>query len=350
MSEQKGEENILTRENSGFTEIGSIDEKYSQVNYNNNKIECLNLDILSENIKSLLLNDNLIRTIIGNNLKNLVMLKLSKNYIKNFDNIIGDSLEYLDLSHNCIKDLSFLKNFPKLKKLIINSNNIKEIPDCLPETLEIIDLSSNSITELKNIPKNVNSLDVSLNLIKSVYFQEDNNIGNLILDHNNLETINFENIPKISRCNLSFNNLKELIIKSNKICTLLLQNNQLKSLEITSKSLNRLNINNNNFQSKPMIPNDIPNLNDNNKYTDTITNNNTHSDVEKWDEVINDHPNLNPNAASFYPRGNNNGYKNYAKYGSYGPTYNSVSFNENDYLSSHPLNPYSIRLTQTIRS
>jgi internalin A len=64
-----------------------------------------------------------------------------------------DNLEELYLSENEIKDVSQLKNMPKLKKLDLNTNKIESLKDAnldLP-ALEHFDIGANAITSVDTI-------------------------------------------------------------------------------------------------------------------------------------------------------------------------------------------------------
>lgn len=62
----------------------------------------------------------------------------------------GDSTVYMDLSHNCLKDLSWLGDFEQLRSLVLDSNRLHEaqlrtlnVP--MPQ-LEVLMLNKNEVS------------------------------------------------------------------------------------------------------------------------------------------------------------------------------------------------------------
>ncbi|EDV92805.1 GH18964 [Drosophila grimshawi] len=65
----------------------------------------------------------------------------------------ADSAEHLDLSHNCLKDLSWLAEFEQLRYLVLDSNRLHEsqlrtVKTPLPQ-LEVLMLNKNEFRDLR---------------------------------------------------------------------------------------------------------------------------------------------------------------------------------------------------------
>ncbi|PNF18839.1 Dynein light chain 1, axonemal [Cryptotermes secundus] len=79
--------------------------------------------------EKLSLSTNMIEKIAGiNSLKNLKILSLGRNYIKNFSGLegVGDTLEELWISYNLIEKLKGIGVLKKLKVLYMSNNLVKD--------------------------------------------------------------------------------------------------------------------------------------------------------------------------------------------------------------------------------
>lgn len=106
--------------------------------------------------------------------------------------------------------------YPNLKKLIINNNHINKIPQQIIKLkkLQVLDISYNNIQQLHagifKLPK-LHTLNVSNNKIKSLPPQlKFSNIKNLLIQHNNIESINEDHIKGLKKLNISHNKITEL--------------------------------------------------------------------------------------------------------------------------------------------
>ncbi|XP_074523030.1 malignant fibrous histiocytoma-amplified sequence 1 [Halichoeres trimaculatus] len=109
----------------------------TEINLSRNKIlefpqEMCNL----KKLEGLYLNQNNIRTIpegIFPHLKRLKFLKLSANRLASLPSDINQctGLVYLDLSKNCLKNIQNLVGLPKLKELSVERNELSELPSQL---------------------------------------------------------------------------------------------------------------------------------------------------------------------------------------------------------------------------
>jgi Leucine-rich repeat (LRR) protein len=96
----------------------------------------------------------------------------------------------LDLGHNCIQDISFLRNFPKLKVLILACNYITDV-SVLAELkdLEYVELFKNRITDISPMANHEKLLDLNIcfNKITDVSMLSTNtNLERLWIYHNKL--------------------------------------------------------------------------------------------------------------------------------------------------------------------
>jgi Leucine-rich repeat (LRR) protein len=96
----------------------------------------------------------------------------------------------LDLGHNCIEDISFLRNFPKLKVLILACNYISDI-SVLTELkdLEYVELFKNRITDVSALANHEKLLDLNIcfNKINDVsMLSTDKNLERFWMYHNKL--------------------------------------------------------------------------------------------------------------------------------------------------------------------
>jgi len=115
-----------------------------------------------ESIDTLILNENRIDIFINfQDLKNLIYLDFSKNRIKTLRksgiNHI-QSIKYLDLSYNFLKEIGELKHLNSIENLNLSSNRIQEINFNFANfhNLKYINLSDNL---LKEIPKGLIELE-----------------------------------------------------------------------------------------------------------------------------------------------------------------------------------------------
>lgn len=85
-----------------------------------------------------------------------MQLNLSHRNLRSLDSAIiasyGDCIEYLDLSHNRIKDLMFLYDFPHLKCLIMDDNRLRETH---------FDRLNRPLTEIHTLMLNKNEVSVN---------------------------------------------------------------------------------------------------------------------------------------------------------------------------------------------
>ncbi len=96
----------------------------------------------------------------------------------------------LDLGHNCIQDISFLRNFPKLKVLILACNYVTDV-SVLAELkdLEYVELFKNRITDISPMANHEKLLDLNIcfNKITDVSMLFTNtNLQRLWMYHNKL--------------------------------------------------------------------------------------------------------------------------------------------------------------------
>ena len=108
-------------------------------------------------------NTNLSDTAFLSNMKNLESLDLSENFITKLDDSNLDSLKYLYLRNNSIKNIDFSK-YPKLKDVIIIGNyNLftKENNEYLKQHYISHDFTDDDIEYINSIKKDLNSLGLN---------------------------------------------------------------------------------------------------------------------------------------------------------------------------------------------
>jgi len=116
----------------------------------------------------------------------LVKFIVKRNKVSKLENLVSlPNLEYLDVSYNCIREITNLNSLEKLKTLNLRSNLI----DCifglgLLQSLEHIDLSMNKIKKVERLEKciRLKSLNLSNNFITA--FEGLSNLSSL--EHVNL--------------------------------------------------------------------------------------------------------------------------------------------------------------------
>ncbi len=187
--------------------------------------------LILENLESLVLNNNEIKSLTDKNgrdislPKNLEILDLNNNNLKSISSevLFLKKLKIIFLSHNELKslpdfdheELSFSK---ELEKLNLNNNKLSSLPDNIsfPESLQELNLNNNDFKSLpENIifPKSLQILNLSYNKLESlsenIIFPE--SLQELFFKNNNLESLP-ENIklPKNSYIDFSYNNLKSI--------------------------------------------------------------------------------------------------------------------------------------------
>jgi len=172
-----------------------------------------------------------------------------------------NSLDLTKLKHltklvfinNKIEDISFLKNFPKLKELNLSNNNIsclKHINFC--KKLELLNLDNNNIIDfsiLNDLPE-LELLGLSENKIKDISSLYNSSIKRLFLDKNNITDItSVKDLHNIKILNLENNNISEIspLYKLQNLNVLILNNNKISKINGLEQiaSLNKLHVNEN---------------------------------------------------------------------------------------------------------
>ncbi|OTF71921.1 leucine-rich transmembrane protein [Euroglyphus maynei] len=181
----------------------------------NTLVSLRTLDLSYNHLNSL---DNGTHSIFGP-LLSMETLNLSHNHISiikdrsfPYSPWIPNKLRHLDLSYNTIPILTsnFDNGLTKLNRLSLKGNIINEIHQKMLGNLtelEYLDLSRNDLRKiakgvLQPWPKNLKALDLSVNKIKSLFFDDLNSYSTLIklnLSSNRLSSINEELIERIKQ-------------------------------------------------------------------------------------------------------------------------------------------------------
>lgn len=159
------------------------------------------------NLKRIIAVNNKIQQVLkGTFTDNIEFINLDKNLIQCVEDNLKNAT-YLNLSNNCIFDMSFVKGCNSLHTLLLNNNNIGNFV-CPCEELKILEISHNKLTNIDRLPKNLNVIKASHNNIKII---ESLPFGLKIchLDRNNIKHINW--FPSMLHdINVSFNELERL--------------------------------------------------------------------------------------------------------------------------------------------
>lgn len=192
-----------------------------------------------KNLKYLSLNGN---NLFNEKINNIEVINLNKKIISNFK-----ELEYLYLSHNDIKDISFLENIKNLKALDISDNKIQSIEsigyliNSGEVNLKVLDLAHNKIESIESLRYFINLEEVDLRFNEFCDIRVLGNLKNLntiILDDFTVgnkkivcrdakHLVNLEklkiliggrlknidklyNLKNLERLDLSYNNLKDI--------------------------------------------------------------------------------------------------------------------------------------------
>ncbi len=242
--------------------------KLHKMEVNDNQIS--NVDVLINNLpnlKEIELNNNKIKQV---NFKNdhyiLVRLDLANNQIDNIDLSKLINLKRLDISFNRIKNIDSLRNLVELTRIEAQNNEIEDIS--VLESLKnliILSFSNNKIKSIESI-KNLNKLLIinfnqneiadlnplnKLNNLLILLFN--NNRINLLADSflnrsNRIRSIDLSNNLLESNIKLSYSYLDTLILRSNHIENIMIENKtQIKFLDISDNKIrnitNTLNMN-----------------------------------------------------------------------------------------------------------
>ena len=155
------------------------------LNASNNSIKYI--PKLPAKIKILNCSNNCIKW-FDQELPNIEKINISYNRLTyfRFDRMY-ENIQIIDLSSNLLETI--YGEFPKnLKILNLEDNRIKEVPS-LPETLIELNLAKNKLEEIKEYPKTIEKLNISDNNIKY--------LSKSILECNNLQSLNYENNDNI---------------------------------------------------------------------------------------------------------------------------------------------------------
>lgn len=167
------------------------DIQLTHLDLSNNKIKCIPKNSIPETVKYLDLSTNKIRLIkylprklifldMSDNVideiqvnaipENIEYLLLDYNTIDNLENIVQcTKLTCLSVIHNNITNIPNITSLP-LKILCLKHNNILYIPEGLPNTITFLDLRINNIKNIKNLSqnKNLSTLYLCNNEIKEI--------------------------------------------------------------------------------------------------------------------------------------------------------------------------------------
>lgn len=201
----------------------------------------------------------------------LVGLRLYQDYIYEL-NIAGfTELKYLNITNSGLKHLN-VDGCNKLTYCYLRDYNLESINinDC--KSLKILDLSKNHLKELNNIPKGnqLESLDLSFNEITTIDLSNCSLLQELDLSYNELTSLDISKCSALTFLDCRGNNLSSLdMSKNTKLTNLACRDNELTSLNISGCSvLTYLSCSYNNLSDEALnkIFTDLPQINNSNEY------------------------------------------------------------------------------------
>lgn len=180
----------------------------------------------------------------------LSALSISNNNISHVDSIgTGESISYLGLDNNAIKDFSFLKD-KEYMYLNLSNNGISDTSDLVDIKAYYIILNNNNLTELNLEGEHLYYIEATDNKITKV--NKNKNIVYVDFRNNNLENLDLlSNYPKLEEAYLDNNNISSLngIGKLRKLQILSLNGNKISKIDDRSRSIINLKLAKNNLES-----------------------------------------------------------------------------------------------------
>lgn len=123
-----------------------------------------------------------------------------------------NSIEYLDISDNLIKDISPASGLCKAKVLDCSYNLLESIPVLDLESLRELYLISNDIAKIENIRfSSLEKLDLANNEIRRIENIDSPGITELYLASNKITTVeNLAHLPSLKILDLQYNDIEEI--------------------------------------------------------------------------------------------------------------------------------------------
>jgi Leucine-rich repeat (LRR) protein len=174
----------------------------------------LTLEEIIQNSYAYDINDNYIENISDIdkiskvNVNGLNLIEIPKDLLK------CKNLEYLYVANNKITNWDILENNKTLYHLDCSDNNLRTIPKSLENTqIRTLVINKNKIKKLENLPKKINSLYISDNLIYSICnLKKYINLNVLKMNNNKMKNLNFlRNIAEfLTSIDISNNEIKKI--------------------------------------------------------------------------------------------------------------------------------------------
>jgi Leucine-rich repeat (LRR) protein len=189
------------------------------LNLSNNEISDISSLKNFTNLTILYLFDNKIEDIFSlSDMSRLRILSLNSNRIKIIEPVKNlKMLKLLNMNDNKIEDISSVKNLTGLWSLEMSRNKISYLPNGLFnnfKSLSRLDLSFNLIKEIDSfgpyLTKNLKTIYLNNNQLKKIpYFANYTNLGELILNNNNIDFIDVFNFSmnQLRTIDISFNSI-----------------------------------------------------------------------------------------------------------------------------------------------
>lgn len=249
--------------NIGFNMIRSISyhsEKLTELILSGNEMTEFSSDCFFSNLKTLDLSMNRLVGLppIISFAPNLEKLNCSYNFLGGIASI-PSSLQYLDISHNCLESITYT-GLDQLQTLDISYNKLKFLAK-LPESLTRFNAEHNQLNQSAPFPlTSLNVLQINSNLFTEIPMFRDSAVNLFVMRNNKISRIDVFNISKVvQRIDLTDNEIEEVppqLFDNKKIQYLNLSFNRIKEIppEFSSVNLTTLFINNNPISDLPELP------------------------------------------------------------------------------------------------
>jgi len=154
----------LSVQNNNLRTIINLKPGLIRLTLSKNKIKSLDKTIFPSSLQIFICRENLLEKMPIFN-DGIVEINLTDNLIENIDNI-PDSCELLDICRNNIKKINKLPSALKIFKAY--KCKIDQITCLLPNTITELDLYDNNLKTIPNIPTSLLKTDLALNLLETI--------------------------------------------------------------------------------------------------------------------------------------------------------------------------------------
>ena len=154
----------LSVQNNNLKTIINLKPGLIKLTLSKNKIKSLDKIIFPSSLQIFICRENLLEKMPNFN-NSIIEINLTENFIDNVDNL-PDSCESLDICRNNIKKINKLPSALKIFKAY--RCKIDQITCLLPNSITELDLYDNNLKTIPNIPSSLLKTDLALNLLESI--------------------------------------------------------------------------------------------------------------------------------------------------------------------------------------